>query len=395
MTLPRKELFHLPKDIIYLDGNSLGPMPNSVQTRMAHTLQNEWGQDLIRAWNTRGWMAQPGHIGDRIARLIGAQTGTVMVGDTLSIKVFQALSTALDWAPERRVILSDTGNFPSDLYMAEGLISLKRGGFELKLVAPSEIVGAIDDKVAAVMLTHVDYRSGARFDMARITQAAQASGATMIWDLAHSVGAVDVDLEGCGCALAVGCTYKYLNAGPGAPAFIYVRPDLIEAVQPALSGWLGHAAPFAFDAHYRPARGMERLRVGTPPVLQMAALDAALDLWEDIDLAELWTASRTLSDRFISGIEASCPQLRLISPRDPHARGSHVSFAFEHAYATIQALSAKGVIGDFRAPDILRFGITPLYLDASDIDRAVEITKDVLENKLWDTPEYLIKNPVT
>lgn len=395
MTLPRKDLFQLPEGVIYLDGNSLGPVPVGVASRVAATVRDEWGSDLIRAWNTRGWMDTPRQIGDRIARLIGAKEGSVVVGDTLSLKVFQALSAALDMVPDRRVILSDTGNFPSDLYMAEGLIALRDQGYSLRIVAPETVASAIDETIAAVLLTHVDYRTGARHDLNALTKAAHAAGAVTVWDLAHSVGAVDVDLAASGCEFAVGCTYKYLNAGPGAPGFIYVRPDLIDTVNPVLCGWLGHRAPFAFEPRYHPAAGIDRLRVGTPPILQMAALNAALDVWETVDLQEVWAASESLSDRFIAGVEAACPALRLVSPRDATARGSHVSFAYEHAYPVMQALIDQGVIGDFREPDILRFGITPLYLDADDIDRAIYHLQDVLDHGLWKDPRFLQRKPVT
>ncbi|MEO0774751.1 MAG: kynureninase [Pseudomonadota bacterium] len=395
MTLPRKDLFHLPEGVIYLDGNSLGPLPKSVAARVAKTVEDEWGHDLIRAWNSRGWMDAPARLGDRIAPVIGAAPGTVMVGDTLSIKVFQALSAALDLVPDRRVILSDTGNFPSDLYIADGLAARLGQGHDLRLVDPDQVAASIDDSVAVVMLTQVDYRTGARHDMTRITEAAHAAGAVMIWDLAHSAGAIPLDLTGSGCAFAVGCTYKYLNAGPGAPAFIYVRPDLVDRVTPALSGWLGHAAPFDFERAYRPAPGMGRMRVGTPPVLQMAALDAALEVWERVDLPTLWSASETLTQRFIDGVEAACPDLCLVSPRDSKSRGSQVSFAADNAYPIMQALIDRGVIGDMRAPDILRFGIAPLYLDAGDIDRAVAILTQVVVDNLWDKPAYKARKAVT
>jgi len=395
MTLPRKDLFDLPPGVIYLDGNSLGPLPRHVPDRVEQVLRQEWGQDLIRAWNTRGWMDQPARLGDRIGRLIGAPAGSVMVGDTLSIKVFQALSAALALCPGRRVILSDTGNFPTDLYMAEGLIALKDAGYELRLVAPEAVADTIDDTIAAVLLTEVDYRTGRRHDTAAITARARAVGAPMIWDLAHSAGAIEVDLTDIACEFAVGCTYKYLNGGPGAPAFIYIRPDLADHASPALSGWLGHDAPFAFAPDYRPAPGIARMRVGTPPVVQMAALEAALEVWDGIDMAEIRAASVALCERFIARIEATCPGLRLISPREAAQRGSQVSFAFEHGYAAMQALIARGVIGDFRAPDVMRFGFTPLYLDAADVDAAADILAGILDSRAWDRPEFRRANPVT
>jgi len=387
--------FHLPEGVIYLDGNSLGPLPKAAAGRVAASVTEEWGEMLITGWNAAGWMAQPDHLGDRIGRLIGAPGGAVTLGDTLSIKVFQALAAALDMRPDRRVILSDTGNFPTDLYMAEGLIGALGRGHELRLAAPDAVGGALDEDVAVLMLTHVDYRTGRMHDMARLTRRAQEAGAVVIWDLAHSAGAVEVDLAACGAEFAVGCTYKYLNAGPGAPAFIFVRPDLAEAVRPALAGWLGHADPFAFETGYRPGTGVARMRVGTPPVLQMAALDAALDIWDGVDILDLRARSVALSERFIARVEAACPDLALASPRDPAQRGSQVSFRFANGYAAIQALIARGVIGDFRAPDIMRFGITPLYLGEAEIDRAADILGEIMASRAWDRPEFHARKAVT
>jgi kynureninase len=385
----------LPEGLVYLDGNSLGPLPKSVAPRVARTIAGEWGAHLITAWNRDGWMEAPIRVADRLARLIGAKPGTTVLGDTLSIKVHQALAAALDLRPDRRVILSDTGNFPSDLYMAEGLIRQKDKGHVLKTVAPGAVEDAIDRDVAAVLLTHVDYGTGRMHDMERITKTAHAAGAVMIWDLAHSAGAVPVDLSAHRPEFAVGCTYKFLNAGPGAPAFIHARPDVAERVAPALSGWLGHDAPFAFEPTYRPAPGIERLRVGTPPIFQIAALDAALDVWEGLDMGEVRAASIRLSELFIAEVARTCPALTLASPRDPAQRGSQVSFRHEEGYAIMQALIARGVIGDFRAPDILRFGITPLYLGEHDIRQAVATLAEILANGLWDTPEYRTRQRVT
>ncbi|WP_299672696.1 kynureninase [uncultured Roseobacter sp.] len=395
MTLPKKHLFDLPSGVIYLDGNSLGPLPKGVAEKVQGVVTGEWGQALIRGWNACGWMEQPARVGDKVARLIGAPRGSVVMGDTLSIKVFQALSAALAMRPDRKVILSDTGNFPTDLYMAEGLIRLKDAGFELRTVDPEAVSQAINDEVAAVLLTEVDYRTGRKHDMTAITRQAQEAGAIMIWDLAHSAGALEVDLEGSGCEFAVGCTYKYLNGGPGAPAFIYVRPDLTTQAEPALSGWLGHDAPFAFETSYVPAPSIERMRVGTPPVLQMSALEEALRIWDDIEMAEVRAASIALSELFIREVEARCPQLSLVSPRDAAIRGSQVSFAFEHGYAAMQALIERGVIGDFRAPNVMRFGFTPLYLEASDVMSAVEHLAAVIGDRLWDNPAYRTANRVT
>ncbi|KPQ05561.1 MAG: kynureninase [Rhodobacteraceae bacterium HLUCCA12] len=391
----RKESFVLPDGVIYLDGNSLGPMPVGVPARVADVMNEEWAQLLVRGWNKAGWMAAPSAVGNAVGHLIGAPEGTVVMGDTLSIKVYQALAAGVKMRPDRRVILSDTGNFPSDLYMAEGLVGLLGQGYSLRTVAPEDVAEAISDDVAVVMLTQVDYRTGRMHDMQALTAKAHAAGAVMLWDLAHSAGAVPVDLVACNCEFAVGCTYKYLNGGPGAPAFIYVRADLADLAEPALSGWLGHRAPFDFDPSYDPGRGIERMRVGTPPVIQMAALQEAMKLWKDVDMDKLRAASVALQEQFIAEVEAQVPQLELASPRDARMRGSQVSFRFSQGYAAMQALIDRGVIGDFRAPDIMRFGFTPLYLDAGDVSNAVAVIKDVMENRLWDDPAYQTRGAVT
>lgn len=393
--LPVKDRFHIPDGVIYLDGNSLGPLPKGVDDVIGKMVRDQWGAHLIKGWNIDGWMDQPRRVGDKIGSLIGAPSGTVTMGDTLSVKVYQALSAGLRIRPDRRVILSDSGNFPSDLYMAQGLIQQLGQGHELRIVEPGQAAEAITDDIAVVMLTQVDYRTGQMYNMAEITARAHAAGAVMLWDLAHSAGAVPVDLTGCACDFAVGCTYKYLNGGPGAPAFIYARPDIADLIDPALAGWLGHDAPFAFEQNYRPAPGIDRMRVGTPPVIQMTALEEALKVWEDVAMADVRAASVTLSEQFIIEVAARCPDLTLISPSDPALRGSQVSFAFEHGYAAMQALIDRGVIGDFRAPDVMRFGITPLYLDADDISAAVDVLEAVLRDRLWDDPRYQTRAAVT
>ncbi|GAB4270635.1 MAG: kynureninase [Pararhodobacter sp.] len=387
--------FDLPEGIIYLDGNSLGPLPRNVAARVQKAITEEWGQMLITGWNKAGWMDLPTRIGDRIARLIGAEAGHVVLGDTLSIKVYQALASALEMNPGKRVILSDTGNFPSDLYMAEGLVRTLGQGFELRTVAPEAVEDAIDDSIAVLMLTEVDYRTGRRHDMPALTAKAHAKGALTVWDLAHSAGATDVAVAEGGADFAVGCTYKYLNSGPGGPAFIYVAPRHAERARPALSGWLGHEAPFAFDLDYRPARGIERMRVGTPPVLQLAALDAALDVWDAVSITDLRARSLELTEAFIAGVEATCPTLTLATPRDPARRGSQVSFRHPEGYAIMQALIARGVIGDFRAPDIIRFGFTPLFIDLDDVAAAVEILAEIMATDAWDTPQFKTRAKVT
>lgn len=388
-----RRAFHLPQGITYLDGNSLGPMPVAARDRVARMMADEWSEMLIGGWNRAGWYVQPGKVGDRIARLIGAGPGQVVMGDTLSIKVFQALSAALGLRPDRRLILSDSGNFPSDLYVAQGLAQAV--GAELRVVAPEDVMSAICDDLAVLMLTEVDYRTGRRHDMGALTARAHEAGALTVWDLAHSAGAVDVDLLGSRADFAVGCTYKYLNGGPGAPAFIWTHPDHADAAQPILQGWMGHEAPFDFDPGYRPARGVERMRVGTPPVIALAALDAALDVWDGVSVPDLRARSIGLIEAFIAGVEAECPELVLNTPRDPARRGSQVGFRHPHGYAVMQALIAAGVVGDFRAPDVLRFGFAPLYNDLDDVARAVETLARILRDRTWNHEDFQQKAAVT
>jgi len=391
-----RDRFLLPEGVIYLDGNSLGPLPRGVAERVAQGVRAEWGESLIRGWNLHGWMDLPERVGDRIGRLIGAPPGSVTAGDSTSVNVFKLLAAALAMRPDRGVILSDAGNFPTDLYMAEGLLGLTgRGG--LRLVAREDIAGAITGEVAVVMLTEVDYRTGHKLDMAAITARAHAAGAVTLWDLAHSAGAFPVDLTASGTEFAVGCGYKYLNGGPGAPAFLYVRPDIADTVRPALSGWLGHAAPFAFDPAWRPAPGVGRFRVGTPPVLSLIALDAALDVFDDVDMDMLRAKSLALSALFVAEVArlARDEDLWLASPDDPQARGSQVSFRCPHGYAVMQALIAEGVIGDFRAPDLMRFGFAPLYLRFADVAEAARRLADILRHRRWDRPEHHARARVT
>ena len=390
-----RSLFHLPKGVIYLDGNSLGPLPITAKERVARLLTDEWGELLIKGWNKAGWMMMPRRIGDRVGRLIGAEEGSVVMGDTLSIKVYQALASALELVPDRKVILSDSGNFPSDLYIAQGLIGSLNRGHKLKIVEPEEVEAALDETVAVLMLTEVDYRTGRLHDMKALTQKAHSVGAVTVWDLAHSAGALPVELAGAEADFAVGCTYKYLNGGPGAPAFVYVSPRHAQSVRPALSGWLGHDAPFAFDLDYRPGSGIDRMRVGTPPVIGLAALDAALDAWDGVDMQDVRRQSITLCDLFVTEVEKRCPMLRLGSPRDGTNRGSQISFLHDEGYAIMQALIARGVIGDFRAPNAIRFGFTPLYIGEKDVLAAVDTLADIMQNRLWDTAEYKQKALVT
>ena len=390
-----RALFDIPEGMIYLDGNSLGPLPIAAKRRVADMLAKEWGKHLIKGWNVSGWINQSRRIGDRVGKLIGAPDGTVIMGDTLSIKVYQALAAALDLNPGRRIVLSDSGNFPSDLYMAQGLIGSLGRGLELKIVEPEAVEDAIEDTVAVLMLTEVDYRTGRLHDMKALTKKAHEKGALTVWDLAHSAGALPVDVSGADADFAVGCTYKYLNGGPGAPAFIYVAPRYLETARPALSGWLGHEAPFAFDLDYRAGAGIDRMRVGTPPVIALSVLDAALDAWDGVSMADVRARSIALCDLFIAEVERRCPDLTLATTRDGSKRGSQVSFRHPQGYAIMQALIARNVIGDFRAPDAIRFGFTPLYIGEEEVLGAVAILETIMTGRLWDTAEYQKKALVT
>jgi kynureninase len=362
---------------------------------MAKVVSEEWGRDLITSWNRHDWIDLPRRVGDKIARLVGASPGEVMAADSTSVNLFKLLAAEPALRPERRVLLSERGNFPTDLYVAEGLAALLGRGHALKLVEAEEVAGAIDETVAVVFLTEVDYRTGRLHDMQAVTAKAHAAGTVMLWDLAHSAGALPVDLHEAGAELAVGCGYKYLNGGPGAPAFLYVRQDLQERIETPLTGWLGHAEPFAFETAWRPAPGIGRGRVGTPPILSLAALEVGVDLLLEADIAALRRASMALTERLVAGVEKHCPALRLVSPRDPERRGSQVSFAHAEGYAIMRALIARDVIGDFRAPDMLRFGVAPLYIGEEEIDRAVAQLRLVLDNREWDRPEYKEREAVT
>jgi kynureninase len=390
-----RALFELPEGVLYLDGNSLGPLTTAARERINREVKVSWGRELIRAWNSAGWIDLPARVGDKIAKLIGAPMGSVIAADSTSINIYKALIAALKLNPGRRIILSDNGNFPTDLYIAEGVAETLGDGYRLKTVAPEQVAEAISDEVAVLMLTEVDYRTGRLHDMNALTKQAQARGIVTIWDLAHSAGAFPVDLTEANADFAVGCGYKYLNGGPGAPAFIYARPDLQASAATALSGWMGHAAPFAFDLHYRPAPSIDRLRSGTPSVLAMAALDAALDAFDGLDMRAVRARSIELSEAFRARIEAACPELELASPRDPQARGSQISFRFAQGYAAMQALIARGVIGDFRAPDIMRFGFTPLYLSKADALAAADAVVEIISQSLWNRPEFMARNKVT
>ncbi|MCW3473432.1 kynureninase [Limobrevibacterium gyesilva] len=394
---PFRALFTLPDGVVYLDGNSLGALPRATPARVAEVVAREWGEGLIRSWNDAGWIEAPARIGAKIGRLIGAPAGTVTVADSTSVNLFKLLGAALDQRPDRRVILSERSNFPTDLYIAEGLAALLGRGHTLRLVDAGEIPAAIGADTAVVMLTHVNYHTGAMFDMAAITRAAHAAGALMLWDLAHSAGAVPVDLAAADADLAVGCGYKFLNGGPGAPAFLYVAERLQQEARFPLTGWLGHAAPFAFEHSYRPAPGIARAVVGTPPMISVAALEVGVDIALQAPMDGVREKSLQQTRIFAELVAQECPGhgLRLASPSDPARRGSQVCFAHEHAYPIMQALIARGVIGDFRAPDVLRFGITPLYLGYAELWDAVQTLRAVLAGNEWQQPQFNERRKVT
>ncbi len=394
---PFRDLFALPEGVIYLDGNSLGARPRAVTARVTEVIEREWGVGLIRSWNDAGWMAMPARLGDKIGRLLGATQGSVMVGDSTSVNLFKMLGVALAARPERRVIVSERQNFPTDLYIAEGLAALLAQGHTLRLVEPGGVPAALDASVAVVMLTHVNYHTGAMHDMAALTAATHAAGAIALWDLAHSAGAVPVDLTAAGADLAVGCGYKYLNGGPGAPAFLYVAPGLQPTARYPLTGWLGHAAPFAFEPSYRPAAGIAGAVVGTPPVLSLAALEVGLDIALQAPMAAIRAKSLRQGELFAALVAERCgaAAFECVTPLAAERRGSQISLAHSNAYAIMQALIARGVIGDFRAPDVLRFGFTPLYLRYQEVFAAVEALSAVMQGEEWRRPEFAVRRAVT
>ncbi len=394
---PMRARFTLPDGVIYLDGNSLGALPRATAARVAEVVTRQWGQGLIRSWNDADWIDMPNRVGDKIARIIGAAPASVMVADSTSVNLFKLLSAALKLRPGRMTILSEAGNFPTDLYIAEGLRDLLEQGHRLETATHDEIMARIGDDTAVVMLTHVNYHTGRMFDMAAITRAAHAKGALMLWDLAHSAGAVPVDLAARDVDFAVGCGYKYLNGGPGAPAFLYVAPRLQQSACFPITGWLGHAAPFAFEPGYRPASGIQRAQVGTPPVISLSALDVGVDLALEADMAAIRHKSVQQTTIFAELVAQQCVGhgLRLVSPTEAAQRGSQVCLAHPNAYAIMQALIARGVIGDFRAPDVLRFGITPMYLRYVELWEAAVILREVMESEVWRDAKFMNRQKVT
>jgi kynureninase len=392
-----RDRFALPEGVVYLDGNSLGAMPKAMPARMREVVEDEWGRDLVRSWNIHGWIDIQKRIGVKIGRLIGAREGETIVADSTSINLFKALAASLELRPERRVIVSERSNFPTDLYMAEGLIRHLGRGHTLRLVEPDEIDPAITDDVAVVMLTQVNYRTGRMHDMRRITEQVQARGAIMLWDLAHSAGAVPVDVTSANVDFAVGCGYKYLNGGPGAPAFLYVAKRHQSSVAPVLSGWHGHATPFTFESSYQPAEGIDRWAVGAPAILSLVALDVGIDLMLEASPDALRAKSLQQTSLFDALVEQEIGRdvVSLVTPREPAMRGSQLCYAYRDAWPVMRALIDRGVIGDFRAPDILRFGFTPLYLGFAELWDAVATLKGILAERTWDRPEYHARATVT
>jgi kynureninase len=389
-----RQRFKLPDGIIYLDGNSLGALPAAAPATLADTVERQWGSDLIASWTKHGWIDWPTRIAAKLAPIVGAKPSELLIAVSTSVCLFKLLAAAALARPGRRTILTRRANFPTDLYVAQGLADML--GLTLRAVEPGEVTAAIDGDTAVVTLTHVDYRSGTIFDMATIDHAAHAAGALTLWDLSHSAGAIELDLDGSECDLAVGCGYKYLNGGPGAPAFIYVAGRLQDELRSPLQGWMGHADPFAFVDDYRPASRITRFLTGTPSILGLAALDAGLETFDGISMADLAAKSRALSALFVDEVEARCgDELRLGSPRDPAERGSHVVFAHPQGYAIVQALIARGVIGDFRAPDLMRFGFAPLYNRFEEVWRAAAILGDIIESGEWDQPRFMDRGKVT
>jgi kynureninase len=367
---PFRDRFDLPDGVIYLDGNSLGPLPKATRARLATVIEREWGRDLIASWEVNGWMELPLRVGAKLGRLLGAPPDSVVAGDSTSVNLFTALAAALALRPDRRVILTELGNFPTDRYIAEGLCALLGRGHVLREAEPDALPTALDPSVAVLLLTEVNYRSGQRHDMARLTAAAHAAGALTVWDLSHSAGAVPVDLAACAADFAVGCGYKFLNGGPGAPGYLYVAPRHRDAPLP-LTGWMGHAEPFAFAPDWHPAAGIARAQVGTPPVLGLAALEVGVDLALDADMTLVREKSVRMSEIFLDFAATSLPGFAIATPRDPSQRGSQVCLTHPDAAVIMRRLATRGIVGDFRPPDVLRFGITPLTLRYSDLGQVM------------------------
>jgi kynureninase len=389
-----RERFVLPEGVIYLDGNSLGALPKSASDRLTDVVRQQWGEDLITSWNKHGWIEWPKRIAARLAPIVGADPSELLIADSTSVCLFKLLSAAVAARPGRTTILTQKRNFPTDLYVAQGLADML--GLQLRAVSPDEVADAIDEDTAVVTLTHVDYRTAAVHDMHAINERAHAAGALAVWDLSHSAGALLLDLQGARCDLAVGCGYKYLNGGPGAPAFIFVADRLQAELRPPLQGWMGHADAFAFDDGYRPAPGIMRFLTGTPSILALAALDAGLATFEGASMRAIEAKGTALAQLFIGEVERRCgDEVQLASPKDPAQRGSHISFTHPHGYAVMQALIASGVVGDFRAPDLMRFGFAPLYNSHEEAWSAANVLGDILSSREWKQERFRERQRVT
>ena len=396
-----RDRFSLPDDIVYLDGNSLGALPKTTAAHVERVIKEEWGTGLIRSWNDAGWFTKPTALGDRIAPLIGAAPGEVVLGDSTSVSLFQATVAAVRMRPGRRVVVSERSSFPTDLYILEAVQELMSDEtpLERRLIDDdaTTLDDVLDDDVAVVVLTQVDYRTGRMRDLHSVTRQVQAAGAIMLWDLCHSAGAVPVDLTAAGADFAVGCTYKYINGGPGSPSFIWVAERHQPLARPAITGWHGHAQPFDFTLDYSPAAGITRFRVGTPQLLSLAALEASLDIWDDVDMLLVREKSLRLTELFMSLVDSRLAPWRVevVTPRLAADRGSQVALRVEGGYAVMQALIAHGVIGDFRAPDLMRFGFAPLYVSHADVWDAVDILEMILSTGIWREPRFARRGAVT
>jgi kynureninase len=389
--------FLLPEGIIYLDGNSLGPMPKAAAGILNRTIEQEWGQDLIKSWNSAGWFDMPSRLGDRIGALLGAAPGQTLVCDTTSINLYKAIHAAVGLRPDRNVVIAEEESFPTDLYIVEGAMKSAGRPMQRRLIGSDgpSIETLLDEEVAVAVLSHVNYRTGALLDMAAITKRLHDAGALVVWDLCHSIGVVEIAFDLNAVDFAVGCTYKYLNGGPGSPAFIAVAKTHQAAAQHPLSGWWGHAAPFAFDRDFRPNAGIKRFLCGTQPIISMRGVDVALDAMEGVEVAALRQKSLALTELFMARVAALLPHLEIVTPRAPSLRGSQVGISFDKGYAVIQAMIARGVIGDFRAPDLMRFGFAPLYVRFQDVWDAAEMLASCIDAQVWRDPRFNRKLDVT
>lgn len=390
-----KSFFDLPENAIYLDGNSLGPPTKTTSKKVSKFIKNKWAKLLIKGWNQDNWIHKPKSLGNKIAKLIGAEKNSVIVGDTLSIKTYQALFAAIKLQPNRKVILTDSGNFPSDLYIAQGILTSIQSNYKLRTVKPDNILNSLSNDIAVLLLTEVDYRTGRKHDMKKITNKAKKFGIITVWDLAHSVGVMPIQLKKLSVDFAVGCTYKYLNGGPGSPAFLYVAPAHQNRIENPIKGWLGHSSPFSFKDQYKGAPGVDKMQIGTPPIIAFKALESSLTLFGNIKIDDVRKKSIELTELFIEETDKNCPDLELVSPRQAKSRGAHLAYRFKHGYALMQCLIENGVIGDFRSPNLIRFGFNPLFIDKNDLLKASEILTNIMAEEKWNRRNFKLKSYVT